>query len=293
MMFVSCKPLIASLMDIFVSIILGLVQGITEFLPISSTAHLTLFGHWMGLISPEHPEQWTAYIAVLQLGTLLAVMIYFAKDITTIIKSFVRENLLKRKGFSQQSFESRMGWYVIAGTLPVVVIGLALKKVIEGNLTKSILVIAVTQIVFALLLALAEKIARHARDMKKITFKDALVVGIGQCFSLIPGASRSGTTMTAGLFLGLERETAARFSFLLSLPAVFASGLLELKDSLGLLNQQLAVSYIMGIITAFVSGFFAIDFLLKFLKTRSNFVFIVYRIVLGVCLLGAVFTGIW
>lgn len=272
-------------MNIFLSILLGLIQGITEFLPISSTAHLTLFGHIFGLISSDHPEQWTAYIAILQLGTLLAVFIYFAKDIIAIIKSFVQDNLLKRKSFVQQSFESRMGWYVIVGTIPVVAIGLAFKKIIEGNLTKSILVIAITQIVFALLLALAERIAKHARDMKKITFKDALVVGIGQCFSLIPGASRSGTTMTAGLFLGLQRETAARFSFLLSLPAVLASGLLELKDSLGFIDGSLIVSYLVGIIVAFISGYIAIDFLLKFLKSRSNLVFIVYRVILGIVLL--------
>jgi undecaprenyl-diphosphatase len=272
-------------MNIIESIFFGIVQGLTEFLPISSTAHLTLFGKLFGKISLDHPEQWTAYMAVIQLGTLFAVLLYFAKDIFIIIRDFIRDNLIRPKKIKEQSFFSRQGWMVIVGTIPVGIVGVVFKKQIEGAFTKSLLVIAISLMMWGILLGIAEKVAQHQRDEKHITFFDALIIGIGQVFALIPGASRSGTTITTGLFMGLTRETAARFSFLLSIPAVLASGLLELKDSLHFVTLGMLWSYVIGIAAAFITGYVAIDMLLKFLKKQTTWVFVWYRIALGIILL--------
>ena len=267
------------------AIILGLVQGISEFLPISSTGHLTLAGKLMGLINPERPEQWTAFIAVIQLGTLAAVFIYFFKDIIHIVKSFVSENLSNRKLIKEQSLDSRLGWMIGLGTLPIVVIGLSLKHVIEGVFTKNLMVIAISLIVLAVILAIAEKMAKFKKDMDKITIVDAILIGCAQCLALIPGSSRSGTTITGGLFLGLKRETAARFSFLLSMPAVFASGLLELKESIKFMDHNLMSAMIIATLVSGISGYIAIDVLLKYLRKNTTSVFIYYRIILGIVIL--------
>lgn len=272
-------------MSLIQAIILGLVQGLTEFLPISSTAHLTLAGRMMHLISTDSPEKWTSFIAVVQLGTLLSVIIYFRNDIINILGSFISDNLKERKKFSEQSLNSRMGWYIFIGTLPVVIIGLSFKNIIEGALTKNLIVISISLIALAIILAIAEKAAKHKREIKDLTIKDALIIGVAQCFALIPGASRSGTTITGGLFAGLKREDAARFSFLLSMPAVFASGLLEFKESLKYLDKSMAFDMVIATIIAFISGYLAIDFLLKFLRKNSTFVFIYYRIALGIIIL--------
>lgn len=272
-------------MNIFESIILGLVQGASEFLPISSTGHLTLTGRLLNLINESHPEQWTAYIAVIQLGTLVAVLVYFFSDLVSITKSFVSESLIQRKKYSLQSIESKLGWMIIAGTVPIVTIGLALKKVIEGNITKNLFVISISLIVLAIILLIAERTAKFKKDIKDMTIKDAVIIGVAQCFALFPGASRSGTTLTGGLFCGLKRESAARFSFLLSIPAVLASGVLELKESMKFMNHDLMVNMIVSTIIAAVSGYFAIDFLLKYLKKNSTILFIIYRVILGVVIL--------
>ena len=272
-------------MNIIEAIVLGLVQGITEFLPISSTGHLTLVGRLLHLIDPLNPDHWTAFIAVIQLGTLAAVFLYFLKDIINIIKSFLTENLSKRKKFSEQSMDSRMGWLIIIGTIPVVVVGLGFKKIIEGNLTKDLWVISISLIVLAVVLAIAEKTAKFKKEIKDITVKDALIIGIAQCFALIPGSSRSGTTITGGLFMGLTRESAARFSFLLSMPAVFASGLLELKESLKFIHADMAIDMAIATVVAGISGYLAIDLLLKYLKKNTTFIFIYYRIALGIIIL--------
>ncbi len=272
-------------MNIFESIILGLVQGASEFLPISSTGHLTLTGRLLNLINESHPEQWTAYIAVIQLGTLAAILVYFFSDLVSITKSFVSESLIQRKKYSLQSIESKLGWMIIAGTVPIVTIGLALKKVIEGNITKNLFVISISLIVLAIILLIAERTAKFKKDIKDMTIKDAVIIGVAQCFALFPGASRSGTTLTGGLFCGLKRESAARFSFLLSIPAVLASGVLELKESMKFMNHDLMVNMIVSTIIAAVSGYFAIDFLLKYLKKNSTILFIIYRVILGVVIL--------
>ena len=272
-------------MNILEAIVLGIIQGLTEFLPISSTGHLTVAGKLMHLISSSHPEEWTAFIAVIQLGTLLAVLIYFRKDLIDIVREFLKYNVKERVKYSQQSFNSKMGWLIIIGSIPVGVIGLSLKKIIEGTLTKDLYVIAVSLIVLAVILAIAEKTAKFKKDMKKITMWDAFWVGVAQCLALIPGSSRSGTTITGGLFLGMTRETAARFSFLLSIPAVLASGLLELYESLKFLDASMTVNLIISTAAAAVFGYLSIDFLLRYLRKYSTFVFIYYRIALGILII--------
>jgi len=279
-------------LSIIEAVILGLVQGISEFLPISSTGHLTLAGKLMNLIDPQSPEKWTAFIAVIQLGTLVSILVYFWKDIINIITAFFKDNLSERKSFKQQSFNSRLGWLVIIGTVPVVIVGLGFKKIIEGALTKNLWVIAGSLVGVAVIIAIAEYFAKHRKDIEEVTIKDALIVGIAQCFALIPGSSRSGTTLAGGLFSGLKRETAARFSFLLSIPAIAASGLLELKESIKFLDASLAVNMIVATIVSGVVGYFCIDFLLKFLRKNTTLVFIVYRIILGCFILFLLYKNI-
>ncbi len=279
-------------MNIFEAIFLGIVQGLTEFLPISSTGHLTLTGKLMGLISSEHPEHWTAFIAVIQLGTLLAVLIYFWRDIVLIIKDFFADNLFDRKKFSEQSFNSKLGWYILIGTLPVVIVGLGFKDIIEGTLTKNLYVVAGSLIALGLILASAEMLGKFTKGMKGLTWLSALLIGIAQCFALIPGSSRSGTTITMALFLGYKRETAARFSFLLSIPAVLGSGLLEFYESLKFIDYSASVNLIVATAAAAVSGYLTIGFLLRFLRTNTTYVFVFYRIALGIGILLLIYYGV-
>ncbi|MGE5680015.1 MAG: undecaprenyl-diphosphatase UppP [Bacillota bacterium] len=273
-------------MNLLQAILFGIIQGLSEFLPISSTAHLTLTGKLLiNDIIDQYPDRWTAFMAVIQLGTLLAVLIYFRNDLINIIREFIKDNLTHRKSFKDQGINSRMGWYIVIGTLPVVIIGLVFKDYIEGAFTKNLIVISLSLIILGILLAIAEKVSSFRKDINHLSWVDSLVVGIAQSFALIPGSSRSGTTITAGLFLGFTRETAARFSFLLSIPAVLASGLLELKESLPFLDKTMTLNLVFATLAAFISGYFAIDFLLKFLKRKSTFVFVFYRIILGVLIL--------
>ncbi len=272
-------------MSLFEAILLGIIQGLSEFLPISSTGHVTIAGKLLGLVSVQNPESWTSFIAIIQLGTMVAVLVYFAKDIFFIVRDFIKENLFDRKKFSDQTLNSRLGWLVIIGTIPVVIIGLAFKDVIEGTLTKNLYVIAFSLIGLAIILAIAEKVASFKKDLKDISVKDSFLIGIAQAFALIPGSSRSGTTITGGLFLGLKRDVAARFSFLLSIPAVFASGVLQLYEAMKYVDQTMAVNIIAATIVSGISGYLAIDFLLKYLKKNSTFVFIFYRIALGIFIL--------
>jgi len=280
-------------LNIFEAILLGLIQGITEFLPISSTGHVTVAGKLMGLISESGSARWTFFAAVIQLGTLAAVLIYFRGDIINIVKEFLRENLFHRKNFAAQSLNSRLGWLIIIGSVPVAVAGLLFKPLIESAFTKNLYVIASSLIILAIILAFAEKAANFKKGLKDLGILDAIVVGIAQSFALIPGASRSGTTLTGGLFMGINRETAARFSFLLSIPAVLASGLLELKDAIKLgMNQQDIVNYAAATIAAGVSGYYAIDFLLKYLRKNSTFIFVYYRIIIGVLILALIYFNV-
>jgi undecaprenyl-diphosphatase len=273
------------------AIILGLVQGLSEFLPISSTAHLTLSGKLLNLVTVNNSEIWTAFIAVIQLGTMLAVLVYFFNDLVAICKDFFLEVLVKREKFVNLTVNSRLGWLIISGSIPIAIIGLKFRKIIEGTLTKNLWVIATSLIVLAIILAIAEKTAKFKKEIKDITIMDAVLIGFAQSCALVPGASRSGTTITGGLFCGLKRETAARFSFLLSIPAVFASGLLELKESMHFMTHDLMTGMIIGIIVAGISGYVAIDFLLKYLRKNSTFVFVYYRIALGALILALLYFG--
>lgn len=268
-------------MNILEAIILGIIQGLSEFIPISSTAHLTIVGKWMGLINPDNPQAWTAFIAVVQIGTLIAVLWYFYKDINKILKAFFTENFAKRQKFKNQSQDSKMGWLVILGSIPIVTIGLALKPIIESNITKDLSVIGTSLILLAILLWFSDKFSKRERNISKVNIKDAFIVGLAQCVALIPGSSRSGTTLTAGLALGLERDAAAKFSFLLGIPAIFGSGLLEFYSEFE--NLAGFGFFELGIATlaSAISGWFAIDFLLKFLKKNTTLLFVIYRILAG------------
>ncbi len=279
-------------MNIIESILLGIIQGLTEFLPISSTGHLTVAGKLLDLVSPAHPERWTAFIAVVQLGTLAAVVVYFRKDLWGIFTEFLRDNILSPKKISAQSSNSYLGWLIILGSVPVVIIGLGFKDFIEGALTKNLYIISGSLIALGLILAIAEKVGKFERDLDKITWKDALLIGIAQSFALIPGSSRSGTTITMGLFLGLKRETAARFSFLLSVPAVLGSGLLEFYSSLEYIDTSRIITLTFATIFSFISGYLTIAFLLNYLKKNSTFVFVWYRIAIGLTITGLIFMNI-
>lgn len=279
-------------MDILQAIILGVIQGLTEFLPVSSTGHLTVAGKVMGLISEENPERWTAFIAVIQVGTLFSILTFFWKDIFNISNDFIKENLLKRKNFNEQSHNSKLGWYIILGSIPVVVIGLGFKDFIEGHFTKNLYVISGSLIALGLILAVAEKTGKFNRKLTDIKWYDALIVGIGQSLALIPGSSRSGTTITAGMFLGFDRETAARFSFLLSIPAIFGSGLLEFYKSLEYIDGSGLTNLIIATIAAAISGYLTIEFLLRFLRKNSTFIFVFYRIIIGTIILYLIYNGI-
>ncbi len=279
-------------MDILQAIILGVIQGLTEFLPVSSTGHLTVAGKVMGLISEENPERWTAFIAVIQVGTLFSILTFFWKDILNISNDFIKENLLKRKNFNEQSHNSKLGWYIILGSIPVVVIGLGFKDFIEGHFTKNLYVISGSLIALGLILAVAEKTGKFNRKLTDIKWYDALIVGIGQSLALIPGSSRSGTTITAGMFLGFDRETAARFSFLLSIPAIFGSGLLEFYKSLEYIDGSGLTNLIIATIAAAISGYLTIEFLLRFLRKNSTFIFVFYRIIIGTIILYLIYNGI-
>jgi undecaprenyl-diphosphatase len=288
-------------MSLLQAIILGIVQGITEFIPISSTAHLVfaarLTGLYSGVDGALRAEQTTATIAVIQLGTLLAVLIYFARDILNITRAFVSDHLAllsgRRRvdGSVQLSHDAWMGWLVIIGSIPVAVVGLLFKHQIEGTFTKNLWVIATMMIVVGLLLALAELVGKRERSDQQLRITDALAVGFAQVLALIPGSSRSGSTIMGGLFAGLTRETAARFSFLLSIPAIAASGVLELKEAMHKLPHESYVPLIVATIVSGLVGYASIWFLLRFLRTHSTGVFIVYRVIVGAAILIALVGG--
>ena len=287
-------------MTILQAIFLGLVQGLTEFIPVSSTAHLVFAARLVNLFGGAdktlQAELTTATIAVIQLGTLLAVLIYFARDIINILRAFIGDHIAwfsgrVDAGQPKLSKDAWLGWLVIIGSLPVGVIGLLLKKQIEGTFTKNLWVIATMMIVVGILMLIAEIVGKRERDMDQLRVSDALAVGTAQCLALIPGSSRSGSTIMCGLFSGLTRETAARFSFLLSIPAIAASGLLELKEAATKLPHGSYGSLAVATIVAGVVGYASIWFLLRYLRTHSLSLFIVYRVIVGVAILAALAGG--
>jgi undecaprenyl-diphosphatase len=287
-------------MTILQAIFLGLVQGLTEFIPVSSTAHLVFAARLVDLYGGAdktlQAEQTTATIAVIQLGTLLAVLIYFTRDIINILRAFIFDHLaiLRARNAPDRprlSKDAWLGWLVIIGSLPVGTIGLLLKKQIEGPFTKNLWVIATMMIVVGALLMIAELVGKRDHAMDQLTVKDALAVGSAQVLALIPGSSRSGSTIMGGLFAGQTRETAARFSFLLSIPAIAASGLLELKEAAQKLPAGSYGSLAVATVVAGVVGYASIWFLLRYLRTHSTSIFIVYRVIVGALILAALGFG--
>lgn len=259
--------------EIIRAIVLGIVQGITEFLPISSTAHLRIVPEFFNWEDPG-----AAYSAVIQIGTMLAVIIYFFKDLVKYFSAVILEIPQLKFG---QKLESKLGWFILIGTIPIGVAGLLLENFIE-NQARSLYIVAFNLFFFALLLAMAEKLSKRKYTIEELTFYRAMLMAFAQVFALIPGASRSGVTITGGLFAGLTREAAARFSFLLSVPAVFLSGMYEFYKYLPIFTQENLLSLLIATIFSFISGYLSIGFLLRYLRTKSTFIFISYRIALSV-----------
>lgn len=263
-------------MGMFEAIVLGIVQGLTEYLPVSSTAHLRIVPALLGW-----PDPGAAFTAVTQIGTLIAVFVYFRRDIGSLSAAFGR-SLVTLKPF--ETAESRMAWWILFGTIPIGVFGLLFKDMIESDF-RSLHVIAGSLIFLALLLLLAERVGKRRRDMRDMRMLDVLLIGVAQAVALIPGSSRSGTTITAGLLLDLRREDAARFSFLLSVPAITLSGLYQLYQMREALAGELGLALLVATAAAGVVGYLSIEFLLRFLRTHSTGVFIGYRIALGTVIL--------
>jgi undecaprenyl-diphosphatase len=286
-------------MTILQAIVLGIVQGLTEFIPVSSTAHLVFAARVLNLYGGTdttlQAEQTTATIAVIQLGTLLAVLVYFARDIVKIMRAFAFDHLALFRGKSapgqRLSHDAWLGWLVIIGSIPVGIVGLLFKEQIEGPFTKNLWVIATMMIVVGGLLTIAEVVGKRDHGMTQLGIRDALAVGTAQVLALIPGSSRSGSTIMGGLFAGQTRETAARFSFLLSIPAIAASGLLELNEAIEKLPAGSYGALIVATIVSGAVGYASIWFLLRFLREHSTGVFIVYRVIVGAAILVALAMG--
>ncbi|MGE0882687.1 MAG: undecaprenyl-diphosphatase UppP [Blastocatellales bacterium] len=281
-------------MNLLQAIILGIIQGLTEFIPVSSSGHLIIAEKFMGLENNMTPQQITAFVAVMQLGTLAAVIVYFIHDILSISIGWIQGNLLWLQGQRGHTARkaSRMGWLIIIGTLPIATIGLLAKKIIEGSLTKNLFVIGSSLVIWALILWIAEQAGNRRREMEHAGLREALIVGFAQVFALIPGSSRSGTTIAGALFAGMSREAAARFSFLLSIPAVAASGILELREALHILNDSASfTNLIVSTIVAAVVGYASIAFLLSYLRKHTTYAFIIYRLLAGLIVLGLAFKG--
>jgi undecaprenyl-diphosphatase len=271
-------------MNYFDAVILGIVEGLTEFLPVSSTGHLTIAEKALGL-QVDDPAV-TAYTAVIQMGAIAAVVVYFAQDIWRIATAWV---LGLAKPEYRGRLDHRMGWYVIAGSIPVGIAGLLLKDVITGPL-RSLWVVAVALIAWSAVMWFAERTARQTREERDMTVKDAIVVGVTQVVSLVPGVSRSGATISAGLLLGLDRVSATRLSFFLSVPALVAAGLFELKDALG---GDIGVGEtVVGVVVAFVVAYASIAWLLRFVAGHRITAFVPYRVAVGVVLLVLLGAGV-
>ncbi|MFJ4923123.1 undecaprenyl-diphosphate phosphatase [Streptomyces sp. NPDC088725] len=280
-------------MSWFESFILGLVQGLTEFLPISSSAHLRLTAAFAGWHDPG-----SAFTAITQIGTEAAVLIYFRKDIVTIVSAWFRS--LTNKAM-RQNHDAQMGWLVIVGSIPIGVLGVTLKDQIEGPF-RDLRLIASTLIVMGIILGVADRLAardetgrkhrasRERKSLKDLGVKDGLIFGFCQAMALVPGVSRSGATISGGLLMGYTRESAARYSFLLAVPAVLASGVFELKDA-GESHTSWPPT-ILATVVAFVVGYVVIAWFMKFITTKSFMPFVIYRILLGIALFILVGAGV-
>jgi undecaprenyl-diphosphatase len=264
------------------AIVLGIVQGLTEYLPVSSTAHLRIVPAFMGWEDPG-----AAFTAVTQLGTMAAVLLYFRADLWRIAHMWTAS--LRRPELRSQ-LDARMGWYILLGTIPIGIFGLVFSDQIESG-ARNLYLMGTTLIVLGLLLLFAERVAKRDRSIDKITRRDGILIGIAQACALVPGVSRSGATITAGLFLGFDRASAARYSFLLSVPAVVLSGVFELRK----IGEEGGAGFgptLVATLCAFVVGYASIAFLLRWLARHSTGIFVAYRVVLGAGVIALTSAGV-
>lgn len=268
----------------FEAVVLGIVQGLTEFLPISSTGHLLVVGTAFGWGDPG-----AAFTAVTQLGTVAAVLVFFRRDIVHITDIWVR-SLFRPE--LRGDLAAREGWYVLLGTIPIVVLGVLLSHQIEGA-ARDLRLVGTAFIVVGLVLAVADRTGARARTLSDLTLRDGLLYGLAQACALVPGVSRSGATISAGLFMGYTREAATRYSFLLSIPAVLTSGLYEARKIGGVEDPVSWGPTILATVVAFVVGYLVIAWLLRYVSTHSFMPFVVYRVAVGVLVLAFVAFGVW
>lgn len=269
-------------MTLLEAIVLGIAQGLTEFLPISSSGHLRIVPAFAGWEDPG-----ALFTAVIQLGTMAAVVIYFWRDLVTVTRTWF---LSLRRPELRGELDARMGWYLIIATIPIGVVGLAFKDQIETG-ARNLYLIGTVLIVAGIVLAVADRMGRKVRELASVGRADAIWIGIAQAFALIPGTSRSGATITAGLFLGLRRDAAARFSFLLSVPAVVLSGLFGLTELTSSGDGVAWWDLTVATVFAFIFGYISIAFLLRYLANHSMMIFVIYRLVLGAVVIGLAASG--
>jgi len=268
------------------ALILGIVQGATEFLPVSSTAHMRIIPALLGWGDPG-----TAYSAIVQLGPIVAIIAFFYKDLVRYLAG-IQRSISTGTLFPKDDVDARLGWYTVFGTIPLAIFGLLLEKKVDHQY-RNLYFVAAALILLALIMLVAEKVGKRTRDLESLNFKEAMMVGFAQALALVPGASRSGTTITAGLFLGLDRESAARFSFLLSIPAIALAGVYKLLKVLLAAHKQhlpvhsVAGPYVFSAVVAGVVAYVVVRWLLGYLSKESHSTtpFIIYRIVLGIALI--------
>src|SRR5690606_11904035 len=291
-------------MNFLQAIILGIVQGLTEFIPISSTAHRVFASRWANIFGGD-PQQMTATMAVSQVGAIAAVFVYFAGYILAITNASIRDHwalITRKRGIRHSgtqgvrpiwlSHEAWLGWLIVIGSIPIGIAGIWFKELIEGPDTKNLWIIAIMLIAVGLLLGFAELVGNQRKDLKHFGLTDAIVVGFAQVLALMPGASRSGSTIMGGLLVGQKREAAARFSFLLSIPAITAAGVLQLREAWSIIPDESMMPLLVATIVSGIVGYLSIWFLLAFLRKNSTAIFIIYRVVLGSVILALLYMGI-
>lgn len=271
-------------MDYLDAVVLGIVEGLTEFLPVSSTGHLTIVEKWLGL--DVAAKDVTGFTAVIQMGAIAAVIVFFAKDIWQIAVAWLR-GLVQTE--YRGTLDHRMGWYVIVGTIPIGIVGLVLRNFIKDDL-RSLWVVAIALIGWSAVMLFAERVAGQRRHEKDLGMRDAIVVGLVQCIALVPGVSRSGATISAGLLRDLDRVAATRLSFFLSIPALLAAGIFELEDALS--GNIVIGQLVLGTVVSFVVAYASVAWLLKFVAHHSIGQFVPYRVALGLVLLVLLGTGV-
>ncbi|MBW4515180.1 MAG: undecaprenyl-diphosphate phosphatase [Timaviella obliquedivisa GSE-PSE-MK23-08B] len=266
---------------LFQAVVLGIVQGITEFLPISSTAHLLIFTKALGWTDVGQKY----FVDAIQFGSVIAVVLYFWVDIRQILPGGLAA--ARQKDWNREEWKLLVG--IAVGTLPALIMGLVVKKLLPEDALENVLLIAIASIVMALLLGLAEQVGSRKRGFDSLQIQDGILVGFGQMLAIVPGVSRSGSTLTTALFLGLERQTAARFSFLLGIPTLTIATLYQSVEAFS--NVDTSIALIVGIVSTFIFSYLSIAFLLRFLQRNSNWVFVWYRLAFGVSLLVTIANG--